>query len=227
MSYQNPTQDDDPLYGDQFNSMYSHNDPNINPGDSDRLFKPTYSCETNIPGNSYNLRSRQLVTHQDYLDHYREQLRRKEIENRRNELLHPNYSPYVNQQNWQRQPIVNIPILECTKSDSNIVITNFKKCIKKINRVNLVKFIIIYIQMELNVKTIKNKKQLIITNYNNINNIQECFQKYIREYVKCRRCNSTNTIVNITSKPTSRKKYYIAHCNQCNMMFAIKHSKEI
>ncbi|MBT5491053.1 hypothetical protein HOK00_01725 [bacterium] len=167
----------------------------------------------------YNLRSQQPTTSYTPYELFRKREEEKRNGNTNNlDLLRQRYEVL------NSEPF-DIPVLKFRMDGSNIVFINFRKCLNKIQRKNMRKFIIEYIKIELDTKLTWKDKELVVVNYNNINNIQKCFEKYIDDYVRCKRCRSYDTNVNITKN--SRRKFYITHCKKCKSIFPIKHSKEI
>lgn len=207
----------------------------------------------------YGTRGQRVETRQNYLDRYKEQLKQKEAEERRRQLLtYPNprlaeqkydkplpFNPYEmvrrekEQQRLQLQnqphyqiftERYNMPILKYKTVGNDIVFTNFNECLEQINRINMKKFVLEFIKLEfitmkLEVNIIKKNKKITIMNCHNALDVQSFLEKYIDNYVRCKRCRSYDTVVNITKN--SRRKFYISNCKKCKAIFPIKHYIDI
>ena len=255
-----------PSLNNQLPSMYLHNDVTIENVDIDFNKSSDDEDESLInPLHQFSKKSddsysyQQIKQRRDYIDRYKERIKQNEEERRRQLLNYP--VPRLMEQRYnlrsQQLPIprelyikkedgnrqfyqveqFNMPILKYEIVGNDIILTNFNKCLRKINRKNMKKYIIEYIKMELKtdlkidlkidpkVNFVKKNGKLTVTNYGNPLNIQHILEKYINEYVKCNRCRSYDTKVNITQN--TRRKFYIAKCNKCNAIFPIRHSKEV
>ena len=129
-----------------------------------------------------------------------------------NELVDRLYKELENQQTNNQKVILEKPIVKTANKRTCIV--NFSAICSKLNR-NILD-VKQYFEKEMNVvSTINIQGSLIITGMFRENNIITVFSSYIKDFVKCRECNSCETVI------VKENRITYNCCNKCKSRKAL------